>query len=92
MATAAPDFVDIGRREFGFDRPVYPIDEAFALLGIGRTYGYELVASGELETIHLAPRKTVVTATSMARLLHQRRLLAAVWHDRIVPRYCTCIP
>jgi hypothetical protein len=73
MAASSPHDLVALARSFGIDRAHYPPLEAFRQLGISRSFGWELIARGELETIHLAPRRPVVTAASMARLLETRR-------------------
>jgi hypothetical protein len=70
--TPQPDFVAIAR-SFGLVRAVYPVRQAFAEIGVGNTLGWELISQGELEAIRLTAKKTVVTATSMARFLHSRQ-------------------
>ena len=42
--------------------------EAFAMLGVGRTLGFELMASGQLETVKLGRRATGIKIESIRRL------------------------
>lgn len=39
------------------------LDQAMGMLGIGKTKLYELMASGELETIHIGRRRLVLQAS-----------------------------
>jgi hypothetical protein len=41
---------------------------AFAMLGVGKTKGFELIAKGVLEAVKLGPRCTGVTMASIRRL------------------------
>jgi hypothetical protein len=72
---AAPQSRDLVAlaRSFGFDCAFYSPPEAFRQLGIKRSFGWELIARGTLETIHQTPRKVVVSATSMAGYMHARQ-------------------
>jgi len=48
------------------------IDRAINMLGIGRTKLYELIAAGELETIHIG-RRTLVLQESIDALIRRLR-------------------
>jgi len=41
------------------ERIAYPIDEGFAVAGLTRTRGYQLIAIGDLETFRLGRRRMV---------------------------------
>jgi excisionase family DNA binding protein len=45
------------------NRMAYPIEEAFALIGVSRTRGYQLIASGELSTWRDGKRRFASRAT-----------------------------
>jgi len=49
------------------------IDRAMRILGIGKTKLYELIATGDLETIHIG-RRTLVLRTSIDNLVERLRL------------------
>ena len=49
------------------------IDSAMNMLGIGKTKLYELIATGELETIHIG-RRTLVLRTSIDDFVERLRL------------------
>ena len=49
-------------------RLVYTVPEAAAMLGVGRSTVYDLIARGELSAIRLG-RRLVVTRTVMAEVL-----------------------
>jgi excisionase family DNA binding protein len=51
------------------------VDGAMRLLGIGKTKLYDLIATGELETIHIG-RRTLVLRTSIDVLVERRRSAA----------------
>ena len=42
---------------------------AFAMIGVGRTLGYKLLADGRLERVHLGRRAVGVTMASIKRLI-----------------------
>lgn len=48
------------------------INDAARMIGIGRTKLYELIATGEVETVKLG-RGTRVTVASLYRLIERRR-------------------
>jgi excisionase family DNA binding protein len=52
-----------------------PPKQAFELIGCGVTYGYQLLAAGELESYHLGRARRVTVASIHAFI--QRRLAAA---------------
>jgi hypothetical protein len=66
---SSPDYVQIAR-EFGLDRAVYPLDDAFRHIGVSRSYGYELIDRGIFKPIRLADRKVVIRGTELAKYLH----------------------
>ena len=68
--TDTPDYAQIAY-DLGLRRAAYPILEAFAHLGVGKTYGWELVKTGRLPVSRLAPKKTVAKAIDIARLIHE---------------------
>jgi len=72
MLAPSPELVALALA-YGFDAPVYPVAEAFRRLGIGRSFGWELIARGELEIVHYTKRKAVITSASMAAYLHSKR-------------------
>lgn len=41
------------------ERLAYPVDEGFAVAGLTRTRGYQLIASGDLETFRVGRRRMV---------------------------------
>ena len=43
-------------------------EQAFRLLGVGRTLGYELMRAGHLERVQIGRRAVAVTLTSVKRL------------------------
>jgi hypothetical protein len=45
-------------------RAAYRVLEAFKHLGVGKTYGWELVKSGRLPVIRLRRKKTIAKAPS----------------------------
>lgn len=59
-------------------RPVEPIcvrvNDAARMIGVGRTKLYELISSGELETIKIG-KATRVTTASLHRLVERHRSL-----------------
>lgn len=59
-------------------QPVEPIcvkvNDAARMIGIGRTKLYELISSGELETIKIG-KATRITTASLHRLVERRRAL-----------------
>ena len=50
------------------------INEAARMIGIGRTKLYELISSGELETVKIG-KATRVTTASLYKLVERRRAL-----------------
>jgi hypothetical protein len=71
MNTSTPDFAAYAR-QLGLDRATYPALEAFKHLGVGESLGWDLIGQGALRSIKLTPKKTVVTAESIAHLLYER--------------------
>jgi hypothetical protein len=59
-------------REYGLEQAFYPVRKAFKQLGVGRTFGYDLVRAGELKITYLSPRRGVIAAKDLARFLHSR--------------------
>ena len=59
-------------------QPVEPIcvriNEAARMIGIGRTKLYELISSGELETVKIG-KATRITTASLRRLVERHRAL-----------------
>ncbi len=59
-------------------RPVEPIcvrvNDAARMIGIGRTKLYELISSGELETVKIG-KATRITTASLHRLIERHRAL-----------------
>lgn len=59
-------------------RPVEPIcvrvNDAALMIGVGRTKLYELISSGELETIKIG-KATRVTTASLHKLVERHRAL-----------------
>lgn len=59
-------------------RPVEPIcvrvNDAARMIGIGRTKLYELISSGELETVKIG-KATRITTDSLHRLVERHRAL-----------------
>ena len=59
-------------------RPVEPIcvrgNDAARMIGIGRTKLYELISSGELETVKIG-KATRITTASLPRLVERHRAL-----------------
>jgi hypothetical protein len=70
MNTQAPDFAALAR-QLGLDAAVYPVKDAFRHLGVGESLGWDLINQGMLRAIRLTAKKTVITAESIARLLHE---------------------
>ena len=52
--------------------PCIRIDRAMRMLDIGKTKLYELIAAGELETIHIG-RRTLVLRSSIDELIERLR-------------------
>ena len=50
------------------------INDAARMIGIGRTKLYELISSGELETVKIG-KATRITTSSLRRLVERRRAL-----------------
>jgi hypothetical protein len=71
-ALSPPDYVEIAR-SFGLDKATYPVLEAFAHLGVGHTFGYELIKAGALRAIRLSEKKVVVPAVDIAQVLYERQ-------------------
>jgi hypothetical protein len=83
MNTPEPDFAALARK-LGLDAATYPALAAFKHLGIGESLGWELVAAGKLRAVRLTAKKTIITAESMARLLHEREQTPpSTQHDRV---------
>ena len=74
--TDTPDYAQIAY-DLGLRRAAYPILEAFAHLGVGKTYGWELVKTGRGPVSRLAPKKTVAKAIDIARLIHEGEGISA---------------
>ena len=74
--TDTPDYAQIAY-DLGLRRAAYPILEAFEHLGVGKTYGWELVKTGRLPVSRLAPKKTVAKAIDIARLIHEGEGISA---------------
>lgn len=55
--SSSPD--DRRRKASARSRLVYSIDEAAELLGIGRTFMFHLVATGEIESFKLGKRRKI---------------------------------
>ncbi len=59
-------------------RPVDPIcvrvNDAARMIGVGRTKLYELISSGELETVKIG-KATRITTASLHRLVERHRAL-----------------
>lgn len=51
------------------DQDTYTLQEAFSRLRVGRTIGYELVASGRLPVVRLTPKKMIGTRAALNALL-----------------------
>ena len=62
--------------ELGLLKPAYSINETLAILPIGRTKLYQLIAGGELEVIHFGKR-AAITAPAIVDLLNRLRTAAA---------------
>jgi hypothetical protein len=64
---------------YQFERMAHAPLEAFAIIGVEPTLGRELVAKGELETIQISARTTLIliTAISMARTIARRKVAAS---------------
>lgn len=43
-----------------YESPLFTINEAAAYLRIGRTSIYRLIKSGQIETVHVLPRKQLI--------------------------------
>jgi excisionase family DNA binding protein len=70
MSATSSNIAAVGR-EFGLDQGLYPINDAARLLGISRSFVYELVASGDLEILHVGA-KPLVPSIAIAKLIEQR--------------------
>jgi excisionase family DNA binding protein len=70
-------------REFGLTEALYPVIEAAKKLGVSRAFVYELIASGDLELLHIGA-KPLIPAPSIARLIQRRREAAQA--KRAVPQ------
>jgi hypothetical protein len=68
--TDTPDYAQIAH-DLGLRRVTYPILEAFDHLSVGKTYGWQLVKTGRLPVVRLAPKKIIVKAVDVARLIHE---------------------
>ena len=58
------------------DRALYPLKDTAHIIGIGLTKTYELLNSGDLETVRIG-RRRLVTADSIKRLIERLRGEAA---------------
>jgi hypothetical protein len=58
---------------YGFVEPAYSLLRGFKAMGVSRSYGWELVKRGELEVVHLSPRKVIILGTTMAAYIHGKR-------------------
>ena len=65
---AAPGVVRRRRSKAVVEPLVVRPDQAFALLGIGKTLGFRLLREGRLERVQLGPRAVGVTLASVRRL------------------------
>jgi excisionase family DNA binding protein len=81
-ATSSSDIAAVGC-EFGLDQALYSINAAATLLGVSRSFVYELIASGDLELLHIGA-KPLVPAPSIMRLIQRRREAAQA--ARAVPQ------
>ena len=63
------------------DRQTLTVEEAAALLGIGRTSAYQAVASGQLPVIRIG-RRLLVPRAALERLLGGRQTTASALPDR----------
>ena len=66
-----PDYVAVAR-SFGLTNATYPLQEAFAHLGVKRSSGYALVNSGQIRAIRISERRVVVPAVDIAKVLYER--------------------
>jgi excisionase family DNA binding protein len=64
-------------------RLVYTVPEAAALLGVGRSTAYDLIARGELDAKRLG-RRLLVTRSVLAELLGCEPPLPGELHRRLV--------
>jgi hypothetical protein len=65
------ELIEIAKSRYGLDCAVYPVEQAFAHLGVKPSYGFDLIAHEILPTISLGKRKTLVRAVDIARLLEE---------------------
>jgi hypothetical protein len=70
---SSPDFAQYAR-ELGLSQALYPVLEAFRLLGVSKSYGWAtLIATGVLPVVRLPGGKlTMVRAIDIARFIHER--------------------
>jgi hypothetical protein len=61
----APDFVALARKK-GWPAHL-PFNDACREIGIGESFGWELIAAGKWRAIRLSGRKTIIDTSSMAR-------------------------
>lgn len=73
--SASPDFVRLAR-DLGLTQALYPVLEAFRLLGCSKSYGWaRLVATGELPVVRLPGGKmTMVKGIDLARFIYEREV------------------
>lgn len=53
---------EVARRDIAHQRSLLTVPQAAALLSIGRTMAYELIATGELEVVHIGRAARVPVA------------------------------
>jgi excisionase family DNA binding protein len=67
------------RRPSGPDRLLYSVEEAADLLGMGRTFMFHLLATGEIDSLKIGRRRKIprdALARYIERLLSQQAAIA----------------
>jgi hypothetical protein len=59
--------------QYRLNKPFYPIHEAFEILDVGETVGWQLIRTGQLQVIRITTKNLIVPSTSLAQLIHARQ-------------------
>lgn len=59
---------------YGLTKSLYSINELIALLGLGRTFIYQNIASGDLPIVKVGKR-TLIAAPDIVQFIESRRLI-----------------
>jgi hypothetical protein len=69
--TGVREMSENDRRQVRRTGGCYKLIDAFRLLDISPSFGYELIKQGKLQTVRIAPRSPRVTDMEIRRLLHE---------------------